>query len=36
VVQIHPKEYEELELEALELADQRKYGSTMLCFYGAE
>lgn len=33
VAQIHPKEYEELELETLELTDQRKYGSTMLCFY---
>ena len=36
VAQLHPKEYEELELGALELTDQRKYGSTMLCFYGAE
>ena len=35
VAQIHPKEYEELELSALELTDQRKYGSTMLCFYSA-
>jgi len=33
VAQIHPKEYEELEMESLELADQRTYGSTMLCFY---
>lgn len=33
VAQMHPKEYEELELETLELTDQRKYGSTMLCFY---
>jgi len=33
VAQIHPKEYEELELETLELTDQRKYGSTTLCFY---
>ncbi len=33
VVQIHPKEYRELELHRYELADQRKYGSTMLCFY---
>jgi 16S rRNA (guanine966-N2)-methyltransferase len=32
-VQIHPKEYEELELRSLELVDQRKYGSTLLCFY---
>ncbi len=33
VVQIHPKEYRDLALETLELDDQRKYGSTMLCFY---
>jgi 16S rRNA (guanine966-N2)-methyltransferase len=34
VVQMHPKEYRELELSRLGLQDQRKYGSTMLCFYG--
>lgn len=33
IVQIHPKEYEEVELRSLELVDQRKYGSTLLCFY---
>ncbi len=33
VAQIHPKEYRELELTQLALVDQRKYGSTMLCFY---
>ena len=33
VAQIYPKEYEKLELETLELTDQRKYGSTLLCFY---
>jgi 16S rRNA (guanine(966)-N(2))-methyltransferase RsmD len=33
VVQIDPKEYEELELENLELYDRRKYGRTLLCFY---
>lgn len=33
LVQIHPREYEELELRSFELDDQRKYGSTMLCFY---
>ena len=33
VVQIHPKEYEELELQHLELFDQREYGSVMFCFY---
>ncbi len=33
VVQIDPKEYQELELGQLSLYDQRKYGNTMLCFY---
>jgi len=33
VVQIHPKEYQSLELHTLDLVDQRQYGSTMLCFY---
>jgi 16S rRNA (guanine(966)-N(2))-methyltransferase RsmD len=33
VAQIYPKEYEPLELATLVLADQRKYGSTLLCFY---
>jgi len=33
VVQIDPLEYEELKLRNLVLADQRVYGSTMLCFY---
>lgn len=33
VAQIHPKEYKELALTQLQLFDQRKYGSTMLCFY---
>jgi 16S rRNA (guanine(966)-N(2))-methyltransferase RsmD len=33
VVQIFPKEYRPLPLEDLVLTDQRKYGSTMLCFY---
>jgi len=33
IAQIFPKEYRELELESLDLVDQRKYGSTMLCFY---
>jgi 16S rRNA (guanine(966)-N(2))-methyltransferase RsmD len=36
VVQIHPKEYQDLELETLRLSDQRKYGSTLLCFYGGQ
>jgi 16S rRNA (guanine966-N2)-methyltransferase len=33
VVQIHPVEFEELELQSFVLKDQRKYGSTLLCFY---
>jgi 16S rRNA G966 N2-methylase RsmD len=34
IAQIFPKEYQDLELKSLGLVDQRKYGSTMLCFYG--
>ena len=33
IAQIHPREYEGLELEHLALFDQRSYGSVMLCFY---
>ena len=33
VVQIDPKEYEELALKNLTLYQQRRYGSTQLCFY---
>lgn len=33
VAQIYPKEYEPLDLATLVLFDQRKYGSTLLCFY---
>lgn len=33
IVQIDPKEYEQLDLETLEEAQQRKYGSTILVFY---
>jgi 16S rRNA (guanine966-N2)-methyltransferase len=33
IVQIHPREYEDLSLERLRLFDQRAYGSVMLCFY---
>ncbi|RME75894.1 MAG: 16S rRNA (guanine(966)-N(2))-methyltransferase RsmD [Chloroflexi bacterium] len=33
VVQIHPVEYQELSLQHLRLYDQRRYGSTLLCFY---
>jgi 16S rRNA (guanine(966)-N(2))-methyltransferase RsmD len=33
IVQIHPVEFEPLQLEHLALVDKRKYGSTLLCFY---
>lgn len=33
VAQIHPVEFEELELQSFVLNDERKYGSTLLCFY---
>jgi 16S rRNA (guanine966-N2)-methyltransferase len=33
VVQIHPIEYEALALQNLVLYDERRYGSTLLCFY---
>jgi 16S rRNA (guanine(966)-N(2))-methyltransferase RsmD len=33
IVQIFPKELEPLELMTLESIEQRKYGSTLLCFY---
>lgn len=33
IVQIHPKEFREIELAHFELFDKRKYGSTMLLFY---
>lgn len=33
VAQMHPKEYRDLPLEKLHLLDQRRYGSTLLCFY---
>ncbi len=33
IAQIHPKEYQELALQNLVLYDQRRYGSTLLCFY---
>ncbi len=33
VVQIHPREYHDLELQNLEKFDERKYGSTLLVFY---
>ena len=34
VVQIFPKEYHELELAHFEPLDERKYGSTLVVFYG--
>ncbi len=33
VAQIYPKEFQELPLAVLTLTDQRRYGSTLLCFY---
>ncbi len=33
IVQIHPREYQELVLKNLEEFDRRKYGSTLLVFY---
>lgn len=33
VAQIHPVEFEALRLQNLRLYDERKYGSTLLCFY---
>jgi 16S rRNA G966 N2-methylase RsmD len=33
IVQIHPREYMELELKNLVEFEQRKYGSTLLVFY---
>jgi hypothetical protein len=33
-VQIDPKEYRDLELKNLEEIEQRRYGSTLLVFYG--
>lgn len=33
IVQIHPKEYEEISLQYFQEYDQRKYGSTLLVFF---
>lgn len=33
IVQIYPKEFEDVSLDHLVLYDQRKYGSVLLCFY---
>ena len=35
IAQIYPKEYQDLELKNLRLIEQRRYGSTMLCFYAS-
>jgi 16S rRNA (guanine966-N2)-methyltransferase len=34
IVQIDPKEFQELELSSLEELDQRRYGNTLLVFFG--
>ena len=36
VAQIHPKEYEPLTLKQFQLVDERRYGSTTLCFFSKE
>jgi 16S rRNA (guanine(966)-N(2))-methyltransferase RsmD len=33
VVQIDPREYKEVNFDALTLDDERRYGNTLLCFY---
>lgn len=33
IVQIHPKEFEEVPLTNFEIVDERRYGSTLLIFY---
>ncbi|MBN1889405.1 MAG: 16S rRNA (guanine(966)-N(2))-methyltransferase RsmD [Thermoflexales bacterium] len=33
IVQIHPREFQAVELQHFEPAGERKYGSTLLCFY---
>lgn len=35
IVQIDPREFRELPLASLALADKRRYGNTLLCFYAA-
>jgi len=35
IAQLFPKEYAPLDLATLKLVDQRRYGSTLLCFYRA-
>lgn len=34
IVQIDPREFQELPLRHLALSDKRRYGNTLLCFYG--
>lgn len=36
IVQIDPREFQDLALVNLMLTDQRRYGNTMLCFYRRE
>jgi 16S rRNA (guanine966-N2)-methyltransferase len=36
IVQIDPKEYEQLQLESLQELSQRSYGNTILVFFGAK
>lgn len=33
VVQLDPREYQDIPCQALELSDSRRYGNTQLCFY---
>lgn len=33
IVQIHPREHQDVELETLRLVDERRYGSTLLMFF---
>lgn len=33
IIQIDPREYQDLNLSTLTLNDQRRYGNTLLCFY---
>jgi 16S rRNA (guanine966-N2)-methyltransferase len=36
IVQIDPNEYQDADLSHLNIVDRRKYGNTLLCFYGVE
>jgi 16S rRNA G966 N2-methylase RsmD len=33
IVQIFPKEFQPMQLQTLQITDERKYGSTLLVFY---